>query len=1735
MANSVDNRVVRMEFDNSGFQQKISSTIESIKNLDKSLRLENGEKGLKGVQQAAQNMGLDKVAADVESLNSKFSVFGIAAATAISNITNRVMAMGESMISAITIDPIKDGFKEYELQLSSVQTILTNTRKNGTTMKDVTDTLAELNKYADQTVYNFGDMTRSIGQFTQAGVGLEQSTVAIKGMSNIAAGFNVDNAKLQNAMYQMSQALSAGKVQLMDWRSMLNAGMGGEAIQTALRKVSEEMGTGAEAAIAKQGSFNESLREGWLTTEVAIETFNRFTKEGAAGHGKWWEEQAAAFEDAATKIKTFPQLIDVIKEELGSGWATSWQYIMGDFEEAQELFTNIGTPITNFVSQMHDARNEVLQFWHDVQEGEKYSGRDYFLQGLGNIVEAIHSIVAPIGDAFSEIFSTVEYVEDEFGNTTATLSGFGKEVAQGLVDASKAFADFTSGLKLGEGYYDVVKNLFTVIFSGAKGISTVLGGVFGTAVRIAATALDGFAFVLNLVFNVLNTLSGPIFDLAFSGFNALAGVLGSLFDSVSNSAVGDAFRSIGRFIEGAARAIASFLTGLSKGEPAAKLLEVLGNRLSVLAKSTGVGPALETIANAVKTFGDNAKNAAIDAVGKAMEFFGVASEKAAAGAELAKDAFEDVVWAAKGAGGSLLGALSGMPDMGSLGDVDTSGLSKGLGSLKSVGDGIADSFGKAKKAVNDFVSSLEITDILVGISGAFAAIAAIAGFKFIKNLVKVSEGFGKITEFGKNFIKTASELPEHLNDLVDSFGKSIKTMAKAEMLKGVAGVIKSIAISIAVLAGSLFLLSLVDSKKLQNSTLMMVSMVGALMLMAVALNKFSPVASIEAFKDLLAAAAGLQAVGVALLLIAAAAKILGTMDFDTLGRALGAIGAIMFILVMSAKALVKMEGDMKAVMKLAGSIMIMAMAIGALATACLVLQFVQWESIAKAGVVLAGLVGAAALLSKISASTGSFLKLAGSMLILAGVMGVLAVACLAFALVPIWGILQAGIALAIFVKAVGSISKTASASTKSIVPLAGAMAILGAAMIEIALAAAIFSAVDLQGMANAGSALGMMVLAISALAMVAKASDGSFEKMGASLALMAVGMGIFAGAIALLGLLPWQVLVAGLFGLAGAFGVILGAGAIAGLPLVSAGLTALASSLVMIGAGIGLAGLGFVALAMGLSMLAAVTPASCAAIVAALGALGEGIGVAFAALLSGFVEGFVVLNEKIAEVLPRLQAAGQQIVTNLTSILNSGLIVEMGRLGGQAIIQFLAGLGEMAGALVAGAVIFISSILTGIAEHIGEIADAAMQVAIAFINGIANALNSNTQPLWDAINNLLISVLKFLEEGLIRFVEMIPVFGEDAANQLREWSGVLEPAAGEVKDKTVEAGDPKGEIADNYNAEMEAANSEIQSGGDAMAESAAEASENTSSNFDITAIPDEARQALEDAGINLDSVDLGSVAGGQADSIVSNFSGSLGGMKDAVSSAGGEALAALKSIDFAGSGKQAGSDQEKGYETGLNKSKWRSEGAAASGQGRAGVNTGDNYGAGHTVGAEIGNGLIAGLASKIQAVKDKAAELGRAAKTSTKSGAEVSSPSKYTIWVGENVGEGLVVGMNRMISSIRSTGSDLGSSATSAVSLAAQAIDGIDWDANPVITPVLDTSLIDAGMAGLFTQSQSISAGYVASKYALSQGADAGNQNGINSSGSQYNFYLQYDAGEDATQLVRDMTVAVRQSSLTEG
>ena len=119
-------------------------------------------------------------------------------------------------------------------------------------------------------------MPRNIVTFNATDVNLLTSVDSIKGIANRAAVSGSPSQQASTAMYQLSQAFAAGKVSLMDWNSVVNAGMGGKVFQDALVRTSELLGTGAKNAINMYGSFRESLTKGeWPTTEVLTETIKQ--------------------------------------------------------------------------------------------------------------------------------------------------------------------------------------------------------------------------------------------------------------------------------------------------------------------------------------------------------------------------------------------------------------------------------------------------------------------------------------------------------------------------------------------------------------------------------------------------------------------------------------------------------------------------------------------------------------------------------------------------------------------------------------------------------------------------------------------------------------------------------------------------------------------------------------------------------------------------------------------------------------------------------------------------------------------------------------------------------------------------------------------------------------------------------------------------------------------------------------------------------------------------------------------------------------------------------------------------------------------------------------------------------------------------------------------------------------------------------------------------------------------
>lgn len=367
---SIDERVVEMQFRNDQFEQGVKKSLISLENLKKGLNLDKSSKSLSNLESTAKNFSMKNLASDVASISDRFSTMGIIGMTALQNITNSAITTGKTLMSALTIDPVKSGFQEYETQINSVQTILANTESKGTTLDQVNAALDELNHYADMTIYNFTEMTRNIGTFTAAGVDLDTSVQAIKGIANLAAVSGSNSQQASTAMYQLSQALAAGTVKLQDWNSVVNAGMGGQVFQDALKETARVHGVAIDQMIKDEGSFRETLSKGWLTSSILTETLSKFTGDLNESQLKtmgYTDEQIASIikmgqtaNDAATKVKTFTQLFDTLAEAMQSGWTQSWEYIVGDFDQAKESLTVVSDTLSDIINNSANKRNDLL-------------------------------------------------------------------------------------------------------------------------------------------------------------------------------------------------------------------------------------------------------------------------------------------------------------------------------------------------------------------------------------------------------------------------------------------------------------------------------------------------------------------------------------------------------------------------------------------------------------------------------------------------------------------------------------------------------------------------------------------------------------------------------------------------------------------------------------------------------------------------------------------------------------------------------------------------------------------------------------------------------------------------------------------------------------------------------------------------------------------------------------------------------------------------------------------------------------------------------------------------------------------------------------------------------------------------------------------------------------------------------------------------------------------------------
>lgn len=534
MSKDVDERIIKMSMENSGFLSKIKQSISSIASLDKSMGkaknidLDRSVKGVNSLHSAIGKVSFNGLVNGAEAVRVKFSALQVAATAAFSTIVSRATDAGINLAKSLSIKPMLEGFDMYSNKMKTIQVIQANT---GAKTKQITGILADLNDYANKTVYSFEDMTTNLGTFTAAGVNLKTAKVDMIGLSNLAAASGSNTQQAAMAMYQLSQAVAAGKVGLQDWNSVVNAGMGGQKFQNALKQTGMEMGKD----IKQSDNFRESLQSGWLTSDVLNKTLEKFAND-------------KSMLKAATQAKTFSDVIDSADDELKSGWAQTWELLVGNYEQAPKLFTGIQNAISNVITQTSNDRNELLEGFN------KLGGRQIVIDGLKDALQAMGQVIGIVTKAFRSVFPP--------------------ETAQGLVNAATSFRNFAENMKLSDTAASqlgsVFRGLFSIIDIGRKVVGILASALFGLIPdSLPGTILSVAAKIGDMITSFdkgLSSTSG--FKLGFIDFNKVLktfhDIASAAFDGVRNSFSGmsDVFKQAGGILSPIITGLAKVIKGL---------------------------------------------------------------------------------------------------------------------------------------------------------------------------------------------------------------------------------------------------------------------------------------------------------------------------------------------------------------------------------------------------------------------------------------------------------------------------------------------------------------------------------------------------------------------------------------------------------------------------------------------------------------------------------------------------------------------------------------------------------------------------------------------------------------------------------------------------------------------------------------------------------------------------------------------------------------------------------------------------------------------------------------------------------------------------------------------------------------------------------------------------------------------------------------------------------------------
>ena len=555
MSQEVDQRVVEMRFDNAKFEKNVQQSINSLNALNESLKFEGAEKGFAEVEKASEKVDFDRMTTALETLTGKFSALEVIGMTALVKITDKAIDTGTKLAKSLSIDQVMSGWNKYAQKTASVQTIMNATGKSIT---KVNSYLSKLMWFSDETSYGFTDMTSALSTLTAAGGDIEKMIPMIMGMANATAYAGKGAAEFQRVVYNLAQSYGTGAIQLIDWKSVEQAGASSQQLKQLIIDTAVELGKLKEGEVTT-GTFDITLQKKWADREVMEKAFGKYAEFAEAvkaeldANPEYHNQAALAIEaladqydevtvkafKAAQEAKSFSEVIDATKDAVSSGWMQTFDILFGNYEEAKTFWSDLAEQFWDIFAGGMGGRNSWLkkafnggmdQLLDDTALGDvgdaftKQLRRSLIANGklteqqiedAGSFQKALENAGVTADDLYDRVQLSLDGYEEiaQWSDAELAAGGLSREDLNKTIEAYRKMAEAIQNGEVSLDSYAAKmgrmsgrEHFFNGILNILKGINSVLGPI-----------RDGFD-------EVFHTDGGPLYSL-LEGFDNLTSKL----------------------------------------------------------------------------------------------------------------------------------------------------------------------------------------------------------------------------------------------------------------------------------------------------------------------------------------------------------------------------------------------------------------------------------------------------------------------------------------------------------------------------------------------------------------------------------------------------------------------------------------------------------------------------------------------------------------------------------------------------------------------------------------------------------------------------------------------------------------------------------------------------------------------------------------------------------------------------------------------------------------------------------------------------------------------------------------------------------------------------------------------------------------------------------------------------------------------------------------------------------